>query len=222
MVKKVSKKSKKVSKPSKNEIAAEKAGMSVRDYNKQKSSEKSYKDVVDSILKNTPAQNDPLPDFESTYTNDLMKEDYAQSEALFKPYFEQQISNQLEDLNSWAESENINYNRSLRRARFSLASQGGAIGSERTTQEGEITSDHNRSTQNAVRNAERIVGTDNITKAGYQSAGQKQEGSIVGNMNAAIQEGQLWYKQQRSNRYYGNATNYYNQPSTLSLYGTKL
>jgi hypothetical protein len=173
-------------------------------------------------MKSTPAQQKVLPDFETTYSDDLEAEDYAQSEALYKPYFEQQIANELEDLNAWSEAESISYDRSLRRARFSLAAQGGAIGSERMTEEGEISSDHETNVQNTVRGVERSVGTDKIKNAGYQSAGQTQEGSIVGKMKTAIQEGQLWYKNQRAQRYYGNANNYYSQPSAYSLDGSKL
>jgi hypothetical protein len=186
------------------------------------SSGKSYDDIIKSILKSTPAQQKVLPDFETTYSPELMAEDYAQSEALYKPYFEQQIANELEDLNAWSESESTNYDRNLRRARFSLAAQGGAIGSERTTAEGEITTDHEKSVADTVRGTERQVGTAKVTGAGFQSGGQNQEGELVGKMTAAIQEGQLWYKNQRAQRYYGNANTYYTQPSTQSLYGTNM
>jgi len=181
-----------------------------------------YSDIVDEVLKNTPAQQDVLPDFETTYSPELQAEDMAQSEALYKPYFEQQIANELEDLNAWSEAENISYDRSLRRARFSLASSGGAIGTERDTQEGEITTDHETNVQNTVRGVERQVGTDRIKNAGYQSGGQTQEGGLVGKMKSAVQEGQLWYKNQRAQRYYGNQQTYYSQPSAYALDGSEL
>jgi len=211
------------------------AGMTLKDYLKtdaykqakkdrdsKSSSDKGYKDILKAIMKNTPAQQKVLPDFETTYTPDMEAEDYTQSEALYKPYFEQEIANQLEDLNAWSEAESVSYDRSLRRARFSLAAGGGAIGSERTQQEGEITSDHETNVNNQVRGVERSVGTERIKGAGYQSAGQTQEGSIVGQMKSAIQEGQLWYKNQRAQRYYGNANTYYSQPSAYSLAGNKM
>jgi len=216
---------------SKREYAARMGGGAKEDYDSKgkkktgansETADKDYKGILKSILGSTPAQQEVKPDFETTYTPELMAEDYAQSEALYKPYFEQQISNELEDLNAWSESENTNYDRNLRRARFSLATQGGAIGSERDSVEGEITTDHNKNVQDTVRGTERKVGTDAITAGGYQSAGQNQEGEIVGSMKAAIQEGQLWYKQQRANRYYGNVNNYYQQPSPYSLAGTKM
>lgn len=188
----------------------------------EEKSKKKKSDIVKDILKATPAQQKVLPDFETTYSPELMAEDYTQAEALYKPYFEQQIANELEDLNAWSEAENVNYDRNLRRARFSLAVQGGAIGSERTDVEGEITTDHNTSVKNTTRGVERRIGTQRLTGAGFQGTGQQQEGSLVGEMKAAIQEGQLWYKNQRAQRYYGNANNYYQQPSTKSLYGTNL
>ncbi len=185
-----------------------------------------YKDIIKSIMKSTPAQQEVLPDFETTYSPELEAEDYTQSEALYKPYFEQQIVNELEDLNAWSEAESISYERSLRRARFSLAAQGGAQGEgatgERTVLEGEMQKDEDMKVANTVRGYEKTVGTQKLTGAGYQSAGQTQEGSIVGKMKTAIQEGQLWYKNQRAQRYYGNANTYYSQPSAYSLEGSKL
>lgn len=189
---------------------------------KKKSESSNYKDIIKEIMKATPAQQKVLPDFETTYSDKLEAEDYAQSEALYKPYFEQQIANELEDLNAWNEAESISYERSLRRARVSLAATGGAIGSEREQQEGEISQDHESNVENTVRGIERKVGTERIKNAGYQSAGQTQEGSIVGKLKTAIQEGQLWYKNQRAQRYYGNANTYYSQPSAYSLEGSEL
>lgn len=230
--------------------------------------DKSYQDIVDSILDNTPAQQDVLPSFEDVYSGNILDkagieeikklrpdvvkafgndeekiqkwwqdygkeempelvgrleaEDYEQAEALYTPYFENLIANDLEDLNAWSESESVSYDRSLRRARFSLAAGGGAIGTEREQVEGEITTDHDSRVSNAVRATERQVGTENVKNAGYESAGREQEGALVGGMKESIQEGQLWYKNQRAQRYYGNANTYYQQPSAYSLSGNKL
>jgi len=193
-----------------------------KDEKAKKDSDNDYKDIIKSILESTPAQQEVLPDFETTYSSDLEAEDYTQAEALYKPYFERQIANELEDLNAWSEAESISYERSLRRARFSLAASGGAIGSERTTQESEMAQDEQMKTESQIRGVERNVGTEAIKNAGYQSGGQTQEGSIVGKMKTAIQEGQLWYKNQRAQRYYGNANTYYSQPSAYSLEGSEL
>jgi len=185
-----------------------------------------YKDIIKKILKSTPAQQKVLPDFETTYSGALESEDYAQSEALYKPYFEQKIANELEDLNAWSEAESISYDRSLRRARFSLAVAGGAQGEgatgERAVTEGEMATDESAKVAGVVRGSERAIGTQNITNAGYKSAGQNQEGDIVGKMKESIQSGQLWFKNQRAQRYYGNANTYYSQPSPYSLAGTSM
>ena len=185
-------------------------------------SDKSNRELIDAILKSTPAQKKILPPFEEKYNNALKAEDYTQAEALYTPYFKKQIANQLEDLNAWSEAEDTNYERSLRRARFSLAAQGGAIGTERQKAENDITKGHQQRTNNAVRGTERAVGTKNIKNAGYQSAGQNQQGSITEKMKEAIQSGQLWYKNQRAQRYYGEAKTYYSQPSAYALSGDKL
>jgi hypothetical protein len=230
---------KKTAKLSDREKEAAKMGLSLKDYLKtdeykkfkkskdsKESSDKGYKDIIDSILKATPAQQEVLPDFETTYTPDLEAEDLTQSEALYTPYFEQQIANELEDLNAWSEAENVSYDRSLRRARISLAAQGGAIGEgatgERQTQEGEMAQDRETTRNETIRGVERNIGTEKLTGAGYQSAGQTQEGSIVGKMKTSIQEGQLWYKNQRAQRYYGDAKTYYSQPSQYSLEGNEI
>lgn len=221
---------KKKAKPSKNEIKAAKAGKSVKEYNaakkksfssSSKSSDSSYKKVIESILKATPAQQEVLPDFETTYTPELQAEDYTQSEALYKPFFEKQIADELEDLNAWSQAENTNYDRNLRRARISIAQGGGAIGGERQRVEGEITTDHAQTVSNTLRATERSIGTEKLTAGGYQSQGQ-QEGAKVAAMKEAIQGGQLWYKNQRAQRYYGDANTYYTQPTGVSLYGTNL
>lgn len=183
---------------------------------------KSNKDLIDSILNSTPAQKKTLQEFEKTYTPTMEANDYATSEKLYKPYFQKQIANQLEDLNAWSEAENVSYDRSLRRARFSLAASGGAIGTERQKEESDMTKNHQRNVDNAVRGTERAVGTQNITNAGYQSAGQNQQGSITEKMKEAIQAGQLEFKNQQAANYIGNAKTYYSQPSAYALSGNKL
>lgn len=215
---------------SKNEKRAAELGISLKEYKRsdeyknKKSAEKDsenrsneYQDMIDAILSNTPAQQEVLPDFEETYSDDLEQEDLAQSEALYTPHFEQLIANELEDLNAWSEIEGVNYDRSLRRARVSLASGGGAIGSEREQEEEEISSDYETNKKNRVRATERTVGTEKIKEGGYQSSGQTQEGSLVGRLKEAVQEGQLWYKNQRAQRYYGNANTYYSSPTGYNL-----
>ena len=153
------------------------------------SSSSKYSDIVKAALENTPGQQKTLSLFEDTYTGKLKKEDYAQSKALYTPWFMKQIGNELEDLNAWAEGENINYERSLRRARFSMAVGGGAIGTERKNVEGEYKKDHEARLSESVRGTERKIGTKRIKQAGYQSASvDKEKGSIVDNMAAAIQE----------------------------------
>jgi hypothetical protein len=183
--------------------------------------DKQLEEMTKAILKATPKEKDPLPSFDEKYTEDLEAEDFAQAEALYTPYFEQQIANELEDLNAYTEVESVNYERSLRSARISMASGGGAIGSEREREESEITQDYDARRKSRVRQTERTVGTEKLTNAGFESAGQQQEGSLVGNLKEAIQEGQLWYKNQRAQRYYGNAETYYSQPSSYSLAGNK-
>lgn len=191
-----------------------------RDSSNKKNSD--YSNLAKSILKNTSAQQPVLKEFEKTYTPELQAADYAQAEALYTPYFEQQIANELEDLNAFTQTESVNYDRNLRSARASLAARGGAIGTERENKEGELTEDYNTTVKNTVRGVERNVGTAKLTGAGYQSAGQNQEGSIVGKLKTAVQEGQLWYKNQRAQRYMGNSNVYYQQPSNYNMLGGEL
>lgn len=215
----------KKNKPSKNEEKAAKAGMSVKDYNnkknKGKGKDKSTADIIKEILKATPSQQKVLPAFEGTYTPELQAEDMAQSTALYTPFFQNQIATELEDLNSWSQSENTDYNRNLRRARISFSNAGAAIGTERTTGEGEIATDHTKKVNDTLTGVERAIGTEALTGAGYASQGQ-EEGSIVGKMKESIQGGQLWYKNQRAQRYYGDSKTYYSQPTGTSLAGTEM
>lgn len=229
-------KKKKTPKLSDNEKRAAKLGISLKEYKnsdeykkkkkkdkkKDKDKKSDYSNLVKTVLENTPAQQPVLEEFEKTYTPELQAEDYAQSEALYTPYFEQQIANELEDLNAFTQTESVNYDRNLRSARASLAATGGAIGSERENKEGEITQDHETNVKNVVRGVERNIGTNKLTGAGYQSAGQTQEGSIIGKLKTAVQEGQLWYKNQRAQRYMGNSNVYYQQPSAYNMLGGEL
>jgi len=208
---------------SKREYAARINGGNKNDYdsngNKKKGS--SNKDALKAILASTLAQPKTLDTFEQTYTKKQEAQDTADATALYTPWFQLKIKNELEDLNSWSQSENTDYNRNLRRARISLASTGGAIGSERTTVEGEISTDHTAKVNDTLRGYERMIGTEALTGAGYQSQGQ-QEGSAVQQMKEAIQSGQLDYKNQRANRYFGDTNRYYSQPTNVSLAGTTM
>jgi len=173
----------------------------------------SSSDLVDAVLGVTQKEKDPLPTFEEIYTQELQDEDRTQAEELFKPYYEMEIAKQLEDLNAWSEMESIDYERTLRRGRASLAEQGGAIGGERETFQKEAKGEHERSTQNQVRTTEREIGTEKIKEAGYQSGGLFQEGAMVGKMKSDIEGQALWNRNQRSQAYYANAANYYSTPS---------
>lgn len=216
---------------SKNEKRAAELGMTLKQY-KQSDEYKSKKsgggdsvsDLVKAVLKATPAQQpvtENIADFEKYYAG-LEEQDFATAEALYTPYFEKEIAMELEDLNAWSEAENVSYDRSLRRARFALAAQGGAIGTERDETEGEITQDHNARVQNQVRTTERSVGTANVQKAGFQSAGMEQKGTMVDKMQAAIQEGQLYFKNLAAQKYFGNQKTYFSSPTNYSLSGEKL
>lgn len=190
----------------------------------ESSIEKMLKKVQESILDTTPAFQEVLPDFETTvYNEDLQAEDRAQSEALFNDYFDNQINTYLEDLTNTEQQEGVNYQRSLRRARLSMARSGGAIGTERENADQEITSDYQYGRGNRLRQAERTIGTDKLNAAGFESATQTpQEGSINQERTKSIEEQVLWYKNQRAQRYYGDAQNYYQTSPGVSLTGKKL
>lgn len=177
----------------------------------------SYQEIVDSILQSTPAFRDPREEFDKYYTDELRAEDRTQAEELMRPYFEKRISDEMEDLNLWADQDEANYKRSLRRARNQAASSGGAIGSEREEQEGQITSDHQREKTGRVRETERTVGSKKLQKGGFESTG-KYEGSLVGNMKQAIEDQSLWNREQRLNRYISDSKKYYGQPSSKSIF----
>lgn len=165
--------------------------------------------ITKSVLSSAPKEKKPLKDFEKVYNSKLQKEDLEQSKALFEPYYNDKISTILEDLNTTLQMDSISYDRSLRRARASMALSGGAIGSERTTAEGEMQADFNANKTEKVKTAERSVGTERLTAAGYVSAGTPREGTIVGEMKKNIADQQLWYKNQRAQRYYADAGAYY-------------
>ncbi len=176
---------------------------------------------MDSILKNMPAFKPVARDFEEIYTPELEAEDLAQAEASVKPYFEEQIRRELEDLNAFVEVENVNYERSLRRARFSLAARGGGIGTERVQIENEITSDHQRAINEKLRAAERDVGTKKLTEAGYASQGTNLKGDVIDKMEQAIFNEQQQNKRHRAERYYADVNRYYATESDQMMKGSK-
>lgn len=180
--------------------------------------------VAGSILDTTPAFQKTAADFESTiYTPALQAEDEAQSRALFEPYYNEEISNLLEDLNTTEQMESVSYERTLRRARASLAAQGGAIGTEREGVDKEIGDGYEYGKKKRITEAERAVGTERLQGAGFQPVtGSPQEGSIIREMKANIADQTLWYKNQRANRYYGDVANYYGQSPATSITGKNL
>lgn len=148
----------------------------------------------------------------------LEAEDYAQAEALFKPYYEEKINQSVEDLNAWMESSVTSYDRSLRSARFSLAVAGKGIGSERSMGEQEMSNDQENSIENKSREAERVVGTKNLP-TGFKSVGRNLEGSITEEMIQTIKDQALTNKNQRMDRYYKDVAEYYQTPTNVNLLG---
>jgi hypothetical protein len=223
---------------SKNEKAAAKAGVSTKEYkaskkskskkSSKKSSSSSVKDLVNksikSILNVTPAFQKTAADFESTvYTPEIAAEDEVQAKALFEPYFNEQINTLLEDLNVVEQMESVSYDRSLRRARSSMAQAGGAIGTQREENDKMITDDYQYNRNNRLRTSERTIGTERMQGAGYQPvAGTPQEGSLIREMKGTIADQILWNKNQRAQRYYGDVGNYYSQSPGVSLTGKTL
>lgn len=184
-------------------------------------------DLVDKVSKeilgSTPGFQAPAEDFETKYTPELQAEDEAQSRALFEPYYNDQVSALLEDLSSTEAMESVSYDRTLRRARASLAQGGGAIGTEREGADKEITDRQGNERTGRLKSAERTIGTERLTGAGFQSVtGSPQEGSLIGEMKGNIAEQSLWYKNQRAQRYYGDAKTYYGNGTGRSLTGSKL
>ena len=195
---------------------------------KKKSDKSSSEDdfvarVTKEILGSTPGFPAPPEDFETKYTPALQAEDEAQSRALFEPYYNDQVSALLEDLSSTEAMESVSYDRTLRRARASLAQGGGAIGTEREEADKEITDRQTNQRNTRLKTAERSIGTDRLTGAGFQSVtGSPKEGSLIGEMKGNIAEQSLWYKNQRAQRYYGDAKTYYGNGTGRSLTGNKL
>lgn len=195
---------------------------------KKKDSNSSISSLVDkvagSVLDVTPGFQKTAADFESTvYTPALQAEDEAQAKALFEPYYTEQVSNLLEDLTTTEAMESVSYERTLRRARASMAAAGGAIGSEREQNDQEITQGYQYGRKNRLRTAERAVGTEKLTGAGFESVtGSPQEGSIIRDMKANIADQVLWNKNQRAQRYYGDVANYYQQSPGTSITGKAL
>ncbi len=172
---------------------------------------KDTKNVISEILGATPAFQDVVKPFEEIYGEELQKEDQVQAEALMKPYFAQQISDTMEDLNAWKEMESVNYRRTLKQGRNKMAQLGAAIGSERTKWQGEVRSEKERRERDQVRVTERQVGTEEMRKAGFNPFYQNRVGKITDAMNTAIEEQKLWYRNQRAQRYYADARNKYRQ-----------
>jgi hypothetical protein len=127
------------------------------------------------------------------------------------PYYENQISLAMEDLNDYVANTNVSYERTLRRARYALAKGGGAIGSERTGQEKEINQDKETDIGAAVKQTARKVGTEKVKAAGFTPTGLFQEGALVGDMKTGIEEQKLFYRDQRMNRYDSDVKKIYQQ-----------
>lgn len=161
------------------------------------------------VLGSAKKEKNPVKDFEKVYNKKLQKEDLEQSKALFEPYYNDKISTVLEDLNTTLQMDSVSYERTLRRARSSMAISGGAIGSERDSAEGEMAADNTAGRTAKIKTAERAVGTEKLTAAGYASAGTTREGELVGEMKKSIADQQLWYKNQRAQRYYADSGAYY-------------
>lgn len=179
------------------------------------------KDISKAILDVTPAEKDPYTPFD--YTPALEAEDQAQAEALFNPFYEEQVANLLEDLDNVEQMESVNYQRTLRRARFSMASGGGAIGTERETNDQEITDNYTYNKNNRAKEAERTVGTERLTGAGFSSVtNSPQEGSLIRDWKANIADQKLRSKEQRQQRWAFDADQYYKIPSTKSVTGKNL
>lgn len=181
----------------------------------------SFSDTLESILGSTDSFRDPAKPFEAVYDDTMKAEDMAQSEALFKPYYAQQISDTMEDLNSWMEMESVNYKRTLRQGRAKMAQMGGAIGQgetgERQQWQGKVGDENERRKAERVRSTEKAVGSEEITKGGFKSGYDNRVGTITDEMNTAIQGQQLWYRNQRADRYHSDVSNMYRQSSGQSF-----
>jgi hypothetical protein len=195
---------------SKREWEAAKAGKPAP-YNK--GGREQYGSLVDqiatSILGVAPKEKKAPKDFDDVYTSKLQKEDEDQARSMFEPFYNEKINGILEDLNTVMQMESVNYERSLRRARASMAQAGGAIGTERTNAEGEMNQDYQTNRNIRIRSAEKQVGTERIKGAGYTPTNNPLEGSLISEMKQNIAEQTLWNKQQRANRYYSDVSKYF-------------
>jgi len=186
---------------------------------KKKDKKKKYSSILDSVLANTPGQQPMQQTFEEFYAThpELQAEDIAQAENLEKPFIERQISSELEDLQLWTQSATADYTRSLRRARATMAAQGGGIGSERTGTEGEMAADKKLSETTTQKGFAKSIGTDRLTQAGYNAYNTPTEGSLPASQKANIAKSTQWYKTQRSNRYWADTNVFLKQPSGVML-----
>jgi len=207
---------------SKREYFAQQTGRPKSEYEKGSSGDTEISSIVKSILGATPGFNNPDKTFDEFYGEKQQAEDRKQSEALFSPYFEKQISDSLEDLNAWSEMDSINYNRTLRQGRSKMAQLGAAIGKERRDFEGEVTKEHEMGKQAKVRQTERQVGSEAIKKAGYSSIYGDRLGELTDKRNSAIEEQVLWYRDQAMNQYNSTVNTAYKRPSNTNFLGAKL
>ncbi|MDY0218837.1 MAG: hypothetical protein RBR14_05770 [Candidatus Cloacimonas acidaminovorans] len=180
-----------MAKLSKNEREAKRLGISLSDYKAQRGKSNDYGSFIDEIF-----QEKVTTDFEEDYEKSGAKDIHLENaKALMTPYYEKQVGQYMEDLNAWSQMESVSYERSLRRARASMAVRGGAIGSEREGTEGEMAYDREADRRSKISTAERTVGTERIKGAGYNPvAGTPEEGSIYAEMTGAIEDTALTYK----------------------------
>lgn len=179
--------------------------------------------IVDEILGATPGFNTPSKTFDQYYGEKQQKEDRKASEAMFNPWYEKKIADTMEDLNSYAEMDSINYKRTLRQGRAKMAQLGGAIGSERTTWEDQVTTDKNNAMNNKLRKTERVVGSDAMMKAGYSSFyNGSRIGSLIDERNASIEDQVLWYRDQALGNYNSSVNATYKAPSSKNYLGENL
>lgn len=181
----------------------------------KKKKKKKYSSIVDSVLANTPGQQSVMPTFDEYYAShpELAQEDLAQAQNQVNPSIAKDVANELEDLTLYTQSSTADYNRSLRRARATMAVQGGAIGSERTTVEGEMAADKQAADKTAQKGTALKVGTGAMNAAGFNDYTTPQEGSLPASQKAQVADWQQWYKTNRANTYWSGANTYYKQPS---------
>lgn len=201
----------------------DRGGLSKREYEKKYGkkfeggeSSSSLSKIVKSVLGVTP-KDGVLPSFEDIYSSKLQEEDKKLAQSDMIPYYENQISLAMEDLNDYIANQNVSYQRTLRRARYTLAKGGGGIGTERDGVEKEVTQDNETAKNAAIKQTTRKVGTDKIQSTGYKPFGLFQEGALVGDMKTGIAEQELFYREQRLNRYNSDVEKI-NQAGTAKTY----